>query len=70
MTLTVVAKRSVSVKKRKKIRSVINVTYCLIHPKAIFKKLLICSRVSEWSDDVKVKASRYVVSSRRGSGII
>ena len=48
----------------------IDVTYCLIHPKAIFKKLLIYSRVSRWSDDVKVKASRYVVSSRRGSGII
>ena len=48
----------------------INVTYCLIHPKAIFKKLLIFSRVSRWSDDVKVKASRYVVSSRRGGGII
>ena len=47
----------------------INVTYCLIHPKAIFKKLLIYSRVSGWSDDVKVKASRYVVSSRRG-GVI
>ena len=46
MTLTVVAKRSVSVKKRKKIRSMIDVTYCLIHPKAIFKKLLIYSRVS------------------------
>ena len=46
MTLTVVAKGSVSVKKRKKIRSVIDVTYCLIHPKAIFKKLLIYSRVS------------------------
>ena len=70
MTLTVVAKRSVSVKKRKKVRSVINITYCLIHPKAIFKKLLIYSRVSKWSDDVKVKASRYVVSSRRGGGII
>ena len=48
----------------------INVTYCLIHPKAIFKKLLIYSRVSGWGDDVKVKASRYVVSSRRGGGII
>ena len=47
----------------------INVTYCLIHPKAIFKKLLIYSRVSRWSDDVKVKTSRYVVSSRRGGGI-
>ena len=46
MTLTSVAQRSVSVKKRKKIRSVIDVTYCLIHPKAIFKKLLIYSRVS------------------------
>ena len=51
------------------VRSVINVTYCLIHPKAIFKKLLIYSRVSRWSDDVEVKASRYVVSSRRGGGI-
>ena len=69
MTLTVVAKGSVSVKKRHKVRSVIDVTYCLIHPKAIFKKLLIYSRVSRWSDDVKVKASRYVVSSRRG-GVI
>ena len=48
----------------------INVTYCLIHPKAIFKKLLIYSRVFGWSNDVKVKASRYVVSSRRGGGII
>ena len=48
----------------------INVTYCLIHPKAIFKKLLIYSRVSGWGDDVKVKASRDVVSSRRGGGII
>ena len=46
MTFTIVAKGSVSVKKRKKNRSVINVTYCLIHPKAIFKKLLIYSRVS------------------------
>ena len=46
MTLTVVAKRSVSVKKHKKMRSVIDVTYCLIHPKAIFKKLLVYSRVS------------------------
>ena len=46
MTLTVVAKGSVSVKKRKKQRSMIDVTYCLIHPKAIFKKLLIYSRVS------------------------
>ena len=53
----------------KKVRSVIDVTYCLIHSKAIFKKLLIYSRVSGWSDDVKVKASRYVVSSRRG-GVI
>ena len=46
MTLTGRGKRSVSVKKRKKIRSVIDVPYCLIHPKAIFKKLLIYSRVS------------------------
>ena len=46
ITLTVVAKRSVNVKKRKKRRSMIDVTYCLIHPKAIFKKLLIYSRVS------------------------
>ena len=46
MTLTGVGKRSVSVKKCKEMRSVINVTYCLIHPKAIFKKLLIYSRVS------------------------
>ena len=46
MTLTVVAKGSVNVKKRKKIEAMINVTYCLIHPKAIFKKLLIYSRVS------------------------
>ena len=43
MTLTSVGKRSVRSEKR---RSVINVTYCLIHPKAIFKKLLIYSRVS------------------------
>ena len=28
------------------VRSMINVTYCLIHPKAIFKKLLVYSRVS------------------------
>ena len=54
----------------KEVRSVIDVTYCLIHPKAIFKKLLICSRVSGWGNDVKVKASRDVVSSRRGGGII
>ena len=66
MTLTGRGKRSVRSKKR---RSVINVTYCLIHPKAIFKKLLIYSRVFGWSDDVEVKASRYVVSSRRG-GVI
>ena len=46
MTLTSVGKRSVSEKKRKKVRSVINITYCLIHPKAIFKKLLVYSRVS------------------------
>ena len=43
MTLTVVAKEVRSVRK---IRSMIDVTYCLIHPKAIFKKLLIYSRVS------------------------
>ena len=46
MTLTSVGKRSVSVKKHKKQEAVINVTYCLIHPKAIFKKLLIYSRMS------------------------
>ena len=46
MTLTGRGKRSVRSKKRKKIEAVINVTYCLIHPKAIFKKLLIYSRVS------------------------
>ena len=46
MTLTGRGKRSKKVKKHKKIRSVINVTYCLIPPKAIFKKLLIYSRVS------------------------
>ena len=45
MTLTVVAKEVRSVRS-KKIEAVINVTYCLIHPKAIFKKLLIYSRVS------------------------
>ena len=43
MTLTSVGKRSV---RSKKCRSVINITYCLMHPKAIFKKLLIYSRVS------------------------
>ena len=48
----------------------INVTYCLIHPKAIFKKLLIYSRVSRWGDDVEVEASRYMVSSRQRGGII
>ena len=48
----------------------INVTYCLMHPKAIFKKLLIYSRVSKRGDDVEVEASRYVVSSRRWGGII
>ena len=46
MTLTGHGKRSKKVRSVKKIRSVINVTYCLIHPKAIFKKLLIYSRVS------------------------
>ena len=70
MILTGRGKRSVRSKKRKKREAMINVTYCLMHPKAIFKKLLIYSRVSGWSDDVKVKASRYVVSSRRGGGII
>ena len=48
----------------------INVTYCLIHPKAIFKKLLIYSRVSWWGDDIEVEASRYMVSSRQRGGII
>ena len=67
MTLIGRGKRSV---RSKEVRSVIDVTYCLIHLKAIFKKLLIYSRVSGWSNDVKVKASRYVVSSRRGGGII
>ena len=43
MTLTVMAKRS---KKLRSVEAMINVTYCLIHPKAIFKKLLIYSRVS------------------------
>ena len=46
MTLTGHGKRKRKCKKRKKIEAVINVTYCLIHPKAIFKKLLIYSRVS------------------------
>ena len=46
MTLTVVAERSVSVKEVRSVEARINVTYCLIHPKAIFKKLLIYSRVS------------------------
>ena len=43
MTLTVVAKEVRSVRSEE---AMINVTYCLIHPKAIFKKLLIHSRVS------------------------
>ena len=46
MTLTSVGKRNISVKKREKQEAVIDVTYCLIHPKAIFKKLLVYSRVS------------------------
>ena len=45
MTLTGRGKRSVRSKKREKREARINVTYCLIHPKAIFKKLLIYSRV-------------------------
>ena len=69
MTLTGRGKKKWEGKKVRSIEAMINVTYCLIHPKAIFKKLLIYSRVSGWSDDVEVKASRYVVSSRRG-GVI
>ena len=42
-TLISVAKRSRRVRSEE---AMINVTYCLIHPKAIFKKLLIYSRVS------------------------
>ena len=46
VTLTGRGKRSVRSKQRVKQEALINVTYCLIHPKAIFKKLLIYSRVS------------------------
>ena len=42
----VVTERSKKVRSKRSERSVIDVTYCLIHPKAIFKKLLIYSRVS------------------------
>ena len=70
MTLTGHGRKKQGGKKLRSVEAMINVTYCLIHPKAIFEKLLIYSRVSGWGNDVEVEASRYVVSSRRGGGII
>ena len=46
MTLTGRGKRKQKGKKLRSVEAMINVTYCLIHSKAIFKKLLIYSRVS------------------------
>ena len=48
----------------------IDVTYCLIHPKAIFKKLLIYSRVSKCGGGIEVEASGYIMFSRQRGGII
>ena len=70
MTLTGRGRKKQEGKKLRSVEAIINVTHCLIHPKAIFKKLLFYSRVSGCGNDVKVEASRYVVSSRRGGGII
>ena len=41
-----------------------------MHPKAIFKKLLIYSRVSKYGSGIKVKASGYMMSSRWWGSII
>ena len=46
MTLTGRGRKKQEGKKLRSVEVMIDVTYCLIHPKAIFKKLLIYSRVS------------------------